>query len=163
MQDTKRKSTLQEKRVAKEVGGRTTPASGAMWGCKGDVRSDAFLVECKTTEKDKYSLSIATWNKIRREAIKDGMKIPIMCIDLCSGKYRFAVFEYAPTSIKGVYNVPVEVSTSKRSHTIKVGAEDIVHFKSQMTTKNGFKDVVLAIIPWATFLEYYNKLWGEEK
>ena len=163
MQDTKRKSTLQEKRVAKEVRGRTTPASGAMWGCKGDVRSDAFLVECKTTEKDKYSLSILTWNKIRVEAVKDGMKIPVMCIDLHNGKYRYAVFEYAHTSIKGLYNIPVEVFTDKKTYTIKAGAEEIVHFRNRMTVKNGFKDVILSIIPWSTFLEYYKEIWEIEE
>jgi hypothetical protein len=160
VQDTKRKSTLQEKHVAKEVGGRTTPASGAMWGCKGDVRSDIFLVECKTTEKDKYSLTITTWDKIRVEAVKDGMKIPVMCIDLCNGKYRYAVFEYFPVDIEWVYKVPVEVFTNKSSHSIKVGVEEIVHFKNRMTVKNGFKDVVLSVIPWSTFLEYYKVIWG---
>lgn len=52
--DVRKKSQLQEKRVASELGGRVTPASGALWGAKGDVKSDLFLAECKTTEKPAY-------------------------------------------------------------------------------------------------------------
>ena len=59
----KRKSAKQEKRTAKEFGGRTTPASGALSGAKGDVRtgnrtngedtnSNDFLIENKYTDKD---------------------------------------------------------------------------------------------------------------
>lgn len=36
----KRNSKNQESRVAKEVLGKVTPASGALWGSKGDVRND---------------------------------------------------------------------------------------------------------------------------
>lgn len=87
----KRNSKNQESRVAKEVSGKVTPASGALWGSKGDVRNDLFLIECKTTKKDFYSLTFTVWNKIYVEAIKDGLRIPVMCIDLNNGSKRFAV------------------------------------------------------------------------
>lgn len=85
------KSKKQESKVAKELSGKVTPASGALWGAKADVRNDIFLIECKTTEKDFYSLTYNTWNKIYKEAIKDGLRIPVMCIDLNNGKDRYAV------------------------------------------------------------------------
>lgn len=47
----KKKFKNQESRVAKEVSGKVTPASGALWGSKGDVRNDLFLIECKTTKR----------------------------------------------------------------------------------------------------------------
>lgn len=87
----KRNSKNQESRVAKEVLGKVTPASGALWGSKGDVRNDLFLIECKTTKKDFYSLTFTVWDKIYVEAIKDGLRIPVMCIDLNNGSKRFAV------------------------------------------------------------------------
>lgn len=89
--DTKKKSQKQEKRVAKEIGGKTTIASGAFWSSKADVRNKLFLVECKTTEKEYYNLTYNTWNKIYSEALKDGMRIPIMCIDLNNGRDKLAV------------------------------------------------------------------------
>lgn len=88
----KKKSQLQEKSVAKDLDAKTVIASGALWGSKGDVRHDEFLVECKTTEKPYYPLRMKVWEKIEKEAIKDGLRIPLMCIDINNGKDRFAVF-----------------------------------------------------------------------
>lgn len=88
----KKKSQLQEKSVAKDLDAKTVIASGALWGSKGDVRHDDFLVECKTTEKPFYSLTMKVWEKIEKEAIKDGLRVPLMCIDVNGGKDRFAVF-----------------------------------------------------------------------
>ena len=88
----KKKSQKQEKSVAKDLNAHTVIASGALWGSKGDVRHDNLLVECKTTEKDFYSVTMSVWNKIEREAVKDGLRVPIMCIDLKDGKERYAVF-----------------------------------------------------------------------
>lgn len=78
----KKKSQAQEKKVAKDIGGKTILASGALWFAKGDVRSDRFLIECKTTGNRYYSLSSSTWEKIYYEAVKDGLRIPVMCITL---------------------------------------------------------------------------------
>ena len=75
---TKFKSDLQEKQVASDLQGRVQIASGAL-DDKADVKSRDFLCECKTTEKDFYTLKADTWNKIQREAYKLGL-CPIMCI-----------------------------------------------------------------------------------
>lgn len=75
------KSKKQEKATAKDLGGKTTIASGALVQ-KGDVFNDTYLVECKTSEKDVYTLKKSTWDKIRREAVKSNLRTPIMRIDL---------------------------------------------------------------------------------
>lgn len=75
---TKFKSDLQERQVASDLQGRVQIASGAL-DDKADVRSGDFLCECKTTEKDFYTLKVDTWNKINKEAYKLGL-CPIMCI-----------------------------------------------------------------------------------
>ena len=75
---TKFKSNLQERQVASDLLGRVQIASGAL-DDKADVRSKDFLCECKTTEKDSYTLKVDTWNKIQKEAYKLGL-CPIMCI-----------------------------------------------------------------------------------
>ena len=79
---SRKKSVKQEKMVAKKFQGRTTIASGALYFQKSDVRNDTFLVECKTTEKDYYSLTEKVWLKNKHEAIRDGMRKPMMCIQL---------------------------------------------------------------------------------
>ena len=84
---TKYKSNLQEKSVAKQFGGKQVIASGALWFAHSDVRNDKFLIECKTTEKDYYSLTAKVWEKIEQEAIRDHLRIPLMVIDLAYIQY----------------------------------------------------------------------------
>ena len=90
----KERSQTQEKTVAQEVSGVTVPASGAIDTFKGDVRSDLFLIECKTTEKDYYVLTFNTWSKICGEALLDNMREPLMQIDLNNGEKRLCVLNY---------------------------------------------------------------------
>lgn len=91
---TKYKSNLQEQRKAKDLKTHVVVASGALWSAKGDVRNDRYLVECKTTKNSYYSLTIDTWNKIKKQANKDGLRIPLMCIDVEDGKHSIAVMSY---------------------------------------------------------------------
>ena len=77
--------------MAKDFNAKVTVASGALWGMKADVRSDNFLIECKTTEKDYYSLTSKVWEKIEQEAIRDHLRTPLMVIDL-EDKDRVIVF-----------------------------------------------------------------------
>lgn len=70
-----RRSQAQEKRTAKEIGGRVQPGSGSMDFAKGDVRDMGKLrIECKTTSKDRYSLKLADLLKIRLEAVMGGLE-----------------------------------------------------------------------------------------
>lgn len=87
----RRKSQKQESRTAKEFGGKTQIASGALDGMKADVRTgdtgvgfndSDFLIENKFTDAKSYSLKKATWEKIEKEALKDNLRIPIMQIDI---------------------------------------------------------------------------------
>ena len=91
---TKYKSNIQEKKVAKDLQAKVTGASGALSFQKADVRNDVFLVECKTTTKDFYSLTESTWKKIEKQAIMDGIRTPLMCISVNDGVDTFAVINY---------------------------------------------------------------------
>lgn len=109
----KKKSQIQEKRVAKDLNAKTVVASGALWGSKGDVRHDNLLVECKTTDKDFYSLTLTTWEKIEKEAIKDGLRLPVMCVDIKGGKESYAVFcEKYFTHYKYYYDLNRHIESS---------------------------------------------------
>lgn len=92
--NTKVKSKLQESRIAKELNAKTTIASGSLYFQKADVRNDVYLVEAKTTSKDFYSLTYTTWERIEKQALKDGMRIPLMCIDVLDGAKSFAVMKH---------------------------------------------------------------------
>lgn len=91
VKNLKKLSQKQEKSVADEFDAKTVVASGAKWGSKGDVRNSEYLIECKMTQKPFYSLTKTVWEKIQKEAIKDGLRIPMMCIDVEGCKYQFIV------------------------------------------------------------------------
>ena len=146
---TKYMSDKQEKRVAKEIGGKVVIASGSLWFASSDVRHDDCLIECKTTSKSFYSLSLVTWNKIEREAVKDGLRIPVMCIDLEDGKYQFAVFPF------GSFSVPIDLeplATSNRSFRIKsdYSVPFVISLDSERRNNQPLR---LAVIPWEAFVE----------
>lgn len=72
--------TGQEDRVAKKLGGRRQPGSGASPYAKGDVKQpsgvefspDRFLIECKQTEKKSLRVQGQWLSKITREAMAAG-------------------------------------------------------------------------------------------
>lgn len=51
-------SSKQEKAVAKSIGGKTVPNSGAIMFGAGDVTTDNWLIECKTKTSPSESISI---------------------------------------------------------------------------------------------------------
>jgi len=77
-------SQKQEKTLAKKLGGKVTPGSGAFGFHKGDVTSEKYLAEAKFTDATEYRLTLRTWNKIKNEAYSVN-KIPVMEIMLDQG------------------------------------------------------------------------------
>lgn len=77
--DTGRSS---EKRVAKKMGGRLQPASGALTPFKGDFKLDRklkFLVEAKSTTGDTLKVDLGWLMKITQEALHHNSK-PLLTI-----------------------------------------------------------------------------------
>jgi len=72
-------SQKQEEYLADRLGGLSTPASGAFWHRKGDVRNADLLIEAKQTGKRSISVQKDVWEKIRREAILDG-RVPLLAL-----------------------------------------------------------------------------------
>ena len=74
---TRHFSAKQEKSVAKAIGGRQTPNSGATPWQKGDVLTkgaNGFLIECKTKTSSSESISIKKewFDKNRQECLLTG-------------------------------------------------------------------------------------------
>lgn len=87
-----RHGTLSEARVSKKIGGRLTPASGAMEGAKGDFNLDVnedylFKMECKATNSKSMSLKYEWLCKIRNEALETN-RIPALTISFVDPKGR---------------------------------------------------------------------------
>jgi hypothetical protein len=76
-------SNKQEKTISKELKGKQQINSGATPFYKGDVKTEHFLIEAKTTTTPQTSFSIKKeWlDKIRNEAFATGTKIPVLAFN----------------------------------------------------------------------------------
>ena len=74
MKSTRDYSTEQERHIAKVTGGSLTPNSGGTKFGGGDVVTDKFLIEAKTTTKEKTTFGIKKeWlKKAREQAFEQG-------------------------------------------------------------------------------------------
>lgn len=93
----KRKSVLQERSVAQDVGGKLQPGSGAPQFYKGDVRKAGDLrVECKTTGSKAFSLKLGEIEKIKGEALMGGAEGWAMQVEFSGQptKKKFAVIDW---------------------------------------------------------------------
>ena len=159
MKTVKRRSQKQEKSVAKKFNARLTAASGALWGMKGDVRSDKYLIECKTTEKDFYTLTAKVWEKIQEEAIQDHMRIPLMVIDL-KDTDRYVVFrpkDFNKSMVSPLLS-SVQVNKSVRITSTMVGemeTGDYIH--SQQFILSGKQNNVLCVMMYKDFEEEFKE------
>jgi len=88
---TRKYSSRQEKRIAKEFQGKRTPNSGAtLLGGKGDVVLDDWLIEAKTHTTDKDSISI------KKEWLEKNLKESVFM-----GKdYNALMFNFGPSDEK---------------------------------------------------------------
>lgn len=95
MRPTRFYSKKQENEVAKAVSGRRTANSGATAFQKGDVLTDDWLIECKTSTKAKASFSIKKeWlQKNEEEAFQMGKHNHALCFDFGDDGERYYVVD----------------------------------------------------------------------
>lgn len=97
MQQSKRKSILQERRAAEDIGGRVQPGSGAPAHYKSDVRKTGdSRLECKTTGSKSFTLKLAELEKIKAEAIMGGCEGWAFQVEFqgSTSNKRFAVIDW---------------------------------------------------------------------
>ena len=78
--NTRKFSKLQEKYVAKQLKGKVQPNSGATPFFKGDVVTEDWLVECKTSVSDKKSIAIKKEWLTKLEEERFAMRKPNMTL-----------------------------------------------------------------------------------
>lgn len=79
MYTKKQRSKRQEDRIAKDVGGRTQPGSGAVWGYRRDVVTPEFMIEAKTTRGKSHRAIVKDLEFLRKQAY-EREKIPAYII-----------------------------------------------------------------------------------
>ena len=88
-------SSKQEKQVAKAIGGKQTSNSGATAFSKGDVRTDLFLLECKTCVKPQKSFTVQKewFTKNREESFAMGKPFSAVVFDFGDGEQHYIIDE----------------------------------------------------------------------
>jgi len=81
--------TKSEQNVAKRLGGKLRPASGALLGAKGDVSIGGMLLEAKSTIHGSLAVKLDWLLKISNEAVSES-KMPALSISFvnASGKAK---------------------------------------------------------------------------
>lgn len=80
-----KRAKKQEKELAKKLGGRCVPGSGN-GDMKGDVRVKGFLrIECKTTGKRSFAVTMDMIDKIEMAAVSAG-EIPALIVEFNDGR-----------------------------------------------------------------------------
>ena len=96
MKSTRKVSLNQEKKIAKALGGKRTPNSGATKFYKGDVViASEWLIEAKTAMQPKKSFSIKKeWlTKMKEEQYGTGKSYSSLCFDFGDEKERYYVVD----------------------------------------------------------------------
>lgn len=95
MQTTRDVSAKQEKCIAKAVGGKRTPNSGATKFDKGDIVVGEWLIEAKTCMQPKKSFSIKKeWlTKLKEEQFATSKTYSSLCFDFGDNKDRYYILD----------------------------------------------------------------------
>jgi len=84
----KKEANSREKKLTKrmaDVGGKRQPVSGAFWDRKGDILiGDFALGDAKGTKYDSISVTRLMWEKINKETMLMGKRIPFLQLEMSS-------------------------------------------------------------------------------
>lgn len=86
------RSQAQERKRAKETGGRVSAGSGSSWRSPQDNRTDEHMEQIKYTDRASYSLKMSEWEAIREDALRFGRE-PRLLIDFEKHGIRLLITE----------------------------------------------------------------------
>lgn len=169
-----RRSRLQERRIANEVGGRVQAGSGSSWRAKSDVRAIHNLrVEAKHTTKRTFPLKLKDIIKIRDEALIGGLEpwaMQVEFVESASMSTKVAVisrhhfgslatdwFGIRDSTTRGQFPLHrSEIMTHKHvASTVKYGYPWMMHLTFQRLPKAS--DFEVAICDWDWFVERHKE------
>lgn len=83
-----KRSADQEKGVARAYRGERTPGSGSGRRIRGDVRTNQFLFECKSTQnRAQITLKLADLKLVERRALTQD-RVPVLTFDIDNKRYH---------------------------------------------------------------------------
>jgi len=83
-----RRAKRSETQAAASDGGRRVPASGALRGNKGDVRTLDYLIEDKFTDAESFTIKLSMLRKTVQEALQMHGRLPMWRITIRGERFR---------------------------------------------------------------------------
>jgi hypothetical protein len=87
----KEESGKQEKEIAKDIGGQTIVASGALPHAKGDVNTPFEKLEIKYTRNKTYTVRVLDLTRLRGQSFRNRLRIPVFIFEYRTTGDRFAI------------------------------------------------------------------------
>jgi hypothetical protein len=84
------RSSRQERKIAREVGGKVQAGSGSSRRAPGDVKSSDELIQVKYTDANSYRLTVGESRKVHDDALKHGRE-PAMIVDFVQHGVRLRI------------------------------------------------------------------------
>lgn len=75
----------EEKRIAKKIGAKQTPASGATKFMKGDMLKGSNMIDAKSTNSQSYTVTVTDLHKLESDAFMNG-KNPVLLLNFPKAK-----------------------------------------------------------------------------
>jgi len=88
-----------EKKLAKHLGGKTQPASGALPFHREDVVTREYLIQVKRTDKQQYTLKVGDLNTLVVNAVKAG-KLPLMILWMNGRQWAIAPYGVVAEAVR---------------------------------------------------------------
>jgi len=88
----KKKSIKQEKKLAKEIGAKLTPQSGAQDTSPADMIKGNYVIESKSTKGDSLSVKREWLDQVKQSPINYG-KIPTLILDFTKTNDKYVVMD----------------------------------------------------------------------
>ena len=88
----KKKSIKQEKKLAKDLGAKRVPQSGAQSTSPNDIVKGNYVIESKATSKNSISLKKVWLDEVKESPINFG-KIPVLILDFTKTNDRYVIMD----------------------------------------------------------------------
>lgn len=85
-----RHSKEQEKRLARQVGGRVQAGSGSSWRAPQDIKSPEYMIQAKYTGKSEYPLKASDLIQVAVDANRCG-RTPVMIVEFTAYRKRAVI------------------------------------------------------------------------
>ncbi len=150
------KSIKREDSIAQDFNGRRVPMSGGSWSNPGDASSSEYLFEDKFTDKDYYSLSESTLQKIEKQA-RFKRRIPIFRFGFPQSGHEYVIVRdfYIAFDTES----PVKVISEKKS--VRLGDDflsQVLDQTSHITLNFVDKNELYVIIRYDLFKRDHDKI-----